>query len=135
MNKKDRLTTRLSNHGEGQGTVTPQMVEERACELARIDGREADQVTEEDRAAARSELLGEEIAVSTEEEDLSTDVTVPEDPSEPVEDRGHRTEDVGAGTDDSMPERLAKEGVRDAEHERMVREREERRHRTRRDRS
>ena len=42
-------------HGtEGLGTVTPQMIEDRACEIARSDGRA--QPNDLDRSRAREDL-------------------------------------------------------------------------------
>ena len=58
---KGRISTRLN----GLGTVTPQMVEQRAREIALINGRAAEQFNEADLEEAHAELTG---AVALEEQ-------------------------------------------------------------------
>src|SRR3989442_556700 len=59
--RKNRIEKgRFSEHGHGLGTVTEEMVQHRARELAVINGRTADNVLEGDVQQARRELLGDE---------------------------------------------------------------------------
>ena len=48
----------FTSHAAKIGPVTPELVETRARELARIDGRKAAETTPADRARARRELTG-----------------------------------------------------------------------------
>jgi len=48
----------FTSHAAEIGPVTPELVETRARELARIDGRKAAETTPADRARARRELTG-----------------------------------------------------------------------------
>lgn len=105
---------RFSSQGRGLGTVTEAMVRRRAKELALINGRGEDQVLKSDLEQARHELT--------------------EGPAGPDEDQTPESKrwDPVPGTESSSPpvtpapdeqtfaEKLVKEGVRDAEHERMV---------------
>src|SRR5580698_9969732 len=61
----EREQTETTIHGHGtimRSLVTPDMVENRARELALIDGREANRVTASDRIQAKKELLGDDSA-------------------------------------------------------------------------
>ena len=49
----------LTENSAGLGTVTPEMVRERAAELAVINGRSAQEVTKSDWEQAKRELTGE----------------------------------------------------------------------------
>src|SRR5262245_31468708 len=51
---------RLSDRGEGIGTITRKMVRQRAREIAVINGRSANQLLESDLAQALRELEGDE---------------------------------------------------------------------------
>jgi hypothetical protein len=112
----------IENSG-GLGTVTPAMVQQRAVELAIIDGRTAQEVSKSDRAQARRELTGEpdvdpqqaalEAAPESERWDPlpgSTGTKAPVSPSEDEDEEGR-----------SDNERLVQEGMADAEHDQMRR--------------
>ena len=59
--KQNRIDEgRISDRGKGLGTVTEEMVEQRAREIAVINGREARNVLDSDIDQARRELLGQE---------------------------------------------------------------------------
>ena len=49
----------LTENSQGIGTVTPQMVQARAIELAVVDGRRSSEVNHSDSAQAKRELTGE----------------------------------------------------------------------------
>src|SRR5438105_15523953 len=58
---KDRIEQgRFSERGHGLGTVTEEMVRQRARELAVINGRAENNILESDLEQARRELLGQE---------------------------------------------------------------------------
>jgi hypothetical protein len=56
MNEAQPTSRKILRRTEGVGTVTPQMIEERAREIARSDGRA--QPNDLDRTRAREELTG-----------------------------------------------------------------------------
>ena len=106
----------------GIGTVTPKMVEKRAVELALINGRTADQVSETDFEQAKRELTGGpeadpndaalEAAPESERWDPvggSTGRQVPKSGDESEDDEGR-----------SIGEQLVEEGVNEAEHDQML---------------
>jgi hypothetical protein len=101
----------------GLGTVTPEMVEERARELARMDGR--NEAHGGDREQAQQELLG-----------VSDDVTGPESVQKDVENVvswDEAPEDTGAQAPQVLPEdeaniaeTLVREGLEEAEHDQRM---------------
>jgi hypothetical protein len=106
----------------GVGTVTPKMVEDRAVELALINGRSAQDVSKADREQARRELTGEpeldpkeallEAAPESERWDPlpgSLGKIVPVTPIDEEDEEGR-----------SLGERLIEEGVQEAEHDQML---------------
>ena len=112
----------LTENGAGIGTVTKEMVEDRAVELATINGRSEADVRESDREQAKRELTGEpdtdpkdvllEAAPESERWDPlpgSTGHKVPESSSEDADDDGR-----------SDSARLVEEGVEEAEHDQML---------------
>ncbi len=112
----------LTDNSAGIGTVTRKMVRERAVELAVINGRLAPDVSKSDWEQAKRELTGEpdqdpkqtllESAPESERWDPvpgSTGHKVPAAPSEDEDEEGQ-----------SDHERLVKEGLAGAEHNRML---------------
>lgn len=95
--------------------VTPEMVEERARELALIAGREPNRVTGSDRIQAKKELLG----------DNSGDAAV-DDPGIAPSGMGAPPTSTGRQTprrlptDDEIETRTVQEGVDAAEHDEML---------------
>ena len=107
----------LTENSAGLGTVTRKMVRERAIELALINGRSAQEVSQSDREQAKRELTGDpgtdaneaaiESAAESERWDPapgSTGQKVPVAPSEDEDDEGR-----------SDNERLTDEGIAGAE--------------------
>lgn len=90
---------------EGVGTVTPQMIEERAREIARSDGRQ--QPNDLDRSHAHEELIG---AASGSEK-----LPMREDPGRdwemPLVSTGEKAPTVRPEDDENIPEKLVREGV------------------------
>jgi len=112
----------LIEHSCGIGPVTQGMVEERAAELALINGRPTGEVSQSDLDQARRELTGEPPV----EPGQALEESIPEsDRWDPVPgSAGHKAE-VTAGEDEdeegrSDSERLVQEGVDEAEHDQML---------------
>ena len=107
----------LTENSAGLGTMTREMVRERAVELAVINGRSAQDVSKSDWEQARRELTGEpdvdpkEAVLESERWNPvpgSTGHKVPVAPSEDEDDEGR-----------SDNERLVEEGIEGAEHDQM----------------
>src|ERR1035441_4373088 len=112
----------LTENSAGMGTVTPEMLRQRAAELAVIDGRSEQDVSKSECEEARRELTGEpdadpqETALESSPESErwdpvpgSTGHKVPAAPSEDEDEEGR-----------SDNERLVEEGIAEAEHDHMV---------------
>ena len=119
MNINDPTSGRVLRHGHGTGTLSRADIERRARELAAIDGRSGAHPNNEDLARARAELLGRNLP-STTAEDVQGTAGITRDPSEPPSDSGHaETERDGPDPEKSV-ERLALEGVEEAQHDQML---------------
>lgn len=96
---------------EGLGTVSPQMLEERAREIARSDGRS--QPNDLDRTRAREELIG---PTSTSEKPPTR-----EEPGRdwqmPLVSTGEKAPTVRPEDDENIPAKLIQEGVEEADHD------------------
>jgi hypothetical protein len=114
MNDKARMEI----HGKEVGAPSEETVEQRAQEIARIEGRPPDAVTEEDRRQALQELHGEGVRLST--ESPHADVITSRDPAKIAVDTGHENASIEDQDEQELMEREVKEGMREAEHERMV---------------
>lgn len=109
---------RILQHGNGSGGVTEADVENRARSIASING-EAGAPSAEDYKQARRELTGGDLP-DTIEDDRDSDVALTRDPSEPPSDTGHQVmEDEGVDEQKAL-ERLANEGVDEAQHDQMI---------------
>ena len=97
---------------EGLGAVTPQMIEERAHELARADGRaEANDV---DRTRARGDLTGGPEKPATSEESDRDWYT-------PLVSSGEKAPTVRPEDEENIPEKLIQEGIDEADHDQRSR--------------
>jgi len=109
-------------HSTGIGTVTRQMVHDRAVELALINGRSATEVSESDWAQAKRELTGGgeldpkertlESAPESERWDPLPGSQGGIVPVSPVDEEDAEGRSIG--------ERLVEEGVNEAEHDQML---------------
>ena len=107
---------KLHPHGRiTQNTVTPDMVNERARELALIAGRAPNRRTTSDLREAKRELLGDDDADSPVDEPN----IVSSGMGAPPTSRGRQTE-RHLPTDDEDEERTVQEGVDEAEHSDML---------------
>ncbi len=110
---------RFSEGAHGLGTVTEEMVRQRARELAVINGRSEHQVLDSDMDQAYRELTGEE---RLNPEPRAADV-VPEDSrwGGDQASAGKKADTVPAPDEQTFAEKLVEEGVEDAEHDQAVR--------------
>lgn len=109
---------RIIDHAMGAGTVSPEQVEERAREIAFINGRPPNAFTDEDREQARRELVGAE---ETSRMEADRDATAESAPGSITSgSHGHRVETVEPTDEQTLGEKLIQEGFDEAEHEHMV---------------
>jgi len=117
--KKDQIEKgRFTEHGRGIGTVTEDMVRQRARELAVINGRSENNVLNSDFEQARRELTGEEglTPQPTRAEQLPE-----EERWDPIPgSQGHAAPKVQVPDEQTFAEKLVKEGVADAEQDQMI---------------
>ena len=99
----------------GVGTVTREMVVERAREIALINGRVPKHYTREDFLEAKRELTGNALA-EDQEEYLATLTSWDEEPGS----SGHCTEKEQTDDEQTVAEHLVESGVSEAEHEQRV---------------
>lgn len=111
---------RISQHSRGLGTVTEEMVRERARELAIINGRSADHLSEADLAQARRELVGASVGPEAPEGEVEGSLPESErwDPNRGSV--GRKAVVYPAHDEQTDVEKLVEEGVSEAEHDQMV---------------
>ena len=116
MKRTAPIIGKISDHFQGVGTVTREMVLQRALEIARINGHEHH--TQEDWEQAKRELIGDfgVDSGSVEEETINGLTRWDEDPGT----SGHHVENQAAPDEQTFSEQLVEEGVSEAEHERML---------------
>jgi len=109
---------RIMGHSQGMGTVTAEMVRDRARELALMDGRSEDELNEADWTQAKLELLGANTEPQI-EQDLETEITTKSwDPVPGTS--GHQTPSYTQNDDENITEMLVEEGVKEAEHDKRL---------------
>ena len=117
----------IMENADGIGTVTPAMVEARARELARINGRDSSKPTNADYQQAKRELTGEEEIDPQEAKVESLPASEAWDPL-PGSTGRHAAESLGEDEDAegrSEAAQMYEEGVNEAEHDQMHRATEE----------
>jgi len=109
---------RFSDRGKGLGTVTREMVMQRARQIAVINGRSEKDVMDSDVAEARRELLGEDEM----NPEPTAEESIPEDKRwDPIpESEGRQAPTVPAPDEQTFAEKLYDEGVADAEHDQEI---------------
>ena len=100
---------------EGVGTVTAQMVEERAREIARSDGRE--EPNDLDRSRARAELTGD----TSGSEKPPTREEPGRDWEMPLVSSGEKAPTVRPEDEENIPQKLIQEGLDEADHDQRLR--------------
>jgi hypothetical protein len=115
MNNQNRYDEgRFTHDSQGLGSPDAQMVESRAREIARINGR--DQVLDTDREQARRELTGKEGLVP----ETTPEENIPEGTLTGIQNvEDGRIEPVPTSDEQTFSEKLVEEGVQDAEHDLM----------------
>jgi hypothetical protein len=113
----------LTENSAGIGTVTRQMVRERAVELAVISGRSAQDVSKSDWEQAKRELTGDS---DTDPKEAALESAPESERWDPVPgSTGHKVPAAASDDEDdegrSDNERLVEEGVAGAEHDQMLR--------------
>ncbi|PTX97913.1 hypothetical protein [Opitutus sp. ER46] len=108
---------KINLHGRGTGGFTKGDVERRAKELAEIDNRLV--VSNEDRERARAELLDRHLPEAL-NEDADTSRTMSRDPSDPASSRGHQVPNYIEADEETSLQRLALDGVEEAQHDQMT---------------
>jgi hypothetical protein len=105
---------KLLRRTEGLGTVTPQMIEGRARELARSDGRE--QPNDLDRTRARDEMIGptsgSEMPPTREEPGRDWQM--------PLVSSGKKAPTVRPEDNENIPDKLIEQGIEEADHDQRL---------------
>ncbi|AHF93291.1 hypothetical protein OPIT5_26820 [Opitutaceae bacterium TAV5] len=112
-------TGRILRHGKRADEVTAEAIELRARELALIDGRSAAQVTDGDRRRSRLELRGDHLPEGTLADAEGTG-GISRDPAEPADNPGREVPSQDEPDEQATSERLAIEGVEEAQHDQML---------------
>lgn len=115
--EKKHNSPKIELAGNGLGIASPADVEQRARELATIADRAT--VTDEDRRQARAQFQDRDLP-ETVNEDADSTQSLSRDPSDPLADRGHQVPEYGMADEKADLERLALEGVEEAQHEQML---------------
>ncbi len=110
---------RFSDRARGLGTVTEDMIRQRAVGIAVRNGRDEHNVLESDIAQARRELTGKERL--NPEPAPEEDIEAQERWEGNTGSAGSRAPTVPAPDEQTFAEKLVKEGVADAEHDRAER--------------
>lgn len=113
-----RTEARIETHGSGIGAPSEEAVEQRAQELAQLQGRNPEAVTADDRKRAWQELHGESIDLSTDE--VHADRVASSNPTDIAVETGHQGQVAKPADEQQIMEQEIKEGMREAEHERLV---------------
>jgi hypothetical protein len=112
----------ISEKFKGVGTVTEKMVEQRAVELALINGRAAKDVSRTDYEQAKRELTGES---DIDPEEAALDLLPESEPGDPLPGAtGHHVPNSIEDDEDdegrSIGEQLVSGGLNEAEHDQML---------------
>jgi hypothetical protein len=121
MNDNSHPAGKISVHGNGVGTPSPDEVEKRAREIALIAERDPDEFTDADWDQARRELLGVQSAGAPEETNENAEVV--EEWNVVASSTGHRAPRIE--DDENLGEQLVSDGIEEAAHDQMVEARRE----------
>ena len=114
MNEALPPSGKILSGSEGVGTVTPQMIEERAREIARSEGRS--QPNDLDRTYAREQLTG----ATSESEKLPTREEPGRDWQMPLVSTGEKAPTVRPEDDENIVKKLVEEGIEEADHDQRL---------------
>ena len=118
MKATQSIKGRISGHFDGIGAATPEMVDQRAREIALINGRSAENFTEADLEEAQRELTGD-FAVNEQREEepgLTSAALSDVNPGS----SGHKIAPKLPSDEQRVAEQLVQEGVDEAEHHQML---------------
>ena len=118
MKATETIKGKISRRLNGLGTVTYAMVEQRARELALINGRAAEEFNEADLEEARAELTGVEAPEEQREEESAPAVGSLRDIVPGT--AGHKNAPKLPSDEQRVAELLVQEGVDEAEHHSML---------------
>lgn len=118
-NSRDPLQ-KVELRGQGVGGFSRADVERRATELALIANRT--EPNDEDRTRALAEFRDNDLPDAV-NEDADSMRSMSRDPSDPMVDRGRQVPEYGGDDEKAALERLALEGVEEAQHDQMVKSR------------
>jgi len=114
---KSPTVGKIEENAAGLGVPSPEQVEQRAREIAVIQGRAASDVNDTDRQQARRELLGEEPADAQDPEAMIASVTSwTEEPGT----AGKQASTYLPQDEANIGERLVEEGMNEALHDEML---------------
>ena len=118
---------KILDHADGLGEADNDMVEQRARELAEIDGFDADQVNEGHRAQARAELQGEDDPTRPNDDEAATAELIERDDvfGESGGAVSPATNAAVHGDEQTIGEALYTEGINEADHDRMTQSRQQ----------
>ena len=122
MNKNPLNKGIITENAVGIGTVTPEMVEARARELALIAGRVPPEPSEVDYEQAKRELTG---GTEMDAEEMALESIAESERWDPVSgSTGHQTQDSLGEDEDSEGRsesaQMVEEGIKEAEHDQML---------------
>lgn len=117
MAKSRARVPKIELHGSGVSGFSPEDVERRARELALIDNRT--EVTDRDRERARNDFQDVDLPDAI-NEDAESMQSMSRDPSDPLVDRGRQVPEYGGDDEKTALEKMALEGVEEAQHEQMI---------------
>lgn len=118
MKIKGALQAKIVRHAEGLGVPTPDVVRQRAMEIARIDGRTA--FTEQDWQQAKTELHGGQHLAGSSDGDDEAIMEVVAGHDLIAGSVGHHTENRGLEDMHNIVEELVSEGMEEAVHDQML---------------
>src|SRR4051812_13102902 len=106
---------KITQHGGGVGTVTREMVQKRARELAISDGRSASEVTSSDWEQAKRELSGAAGSATVQDDVEEATSSMEWDPAPGTIGQRAGTQEVD--DEQTFAEQLTQEGVEEADHD------------------
>jgi len=112
-----RRYTKFVNHAEGIGTVSLEMVEQRAREIALSDGRKPEAYSEGDWNQAKKELTRDYPDAEAPADDPDATVTASDDV---VVTPSKHKENIPSSPDRGMAEILVEQGLDEADHDQRV---------------
>ena len=114
MNEAQPPSGKILRGTEGLGTVTSQMIEERAREIACSDGRSPP--NDLDRTRAREDLIG----FTSGSEKVPTREEPGRDWQMPLVSTGEKAPTVRPEDDENIPQKLIQEGIEEADHDQRL---------------